>query len=718
MAVSKITLSPRSQAELETLIQASPLFDANWYRERYPDVDILGYTPTEHFLRIGDWLARPPGPGFDSRFYKDTYRLWHSAETAFADYLTAEDGGLRPVTPAALAAQVASLDAETQAEWGPTGPRSISYCIPVMGRLEDLHGTLVQNLQANLKHRDEVEFLIVEFGESGEVRDWITREPAFAAALADGYLRIVSDTQTLDSWHFGKAKNAFRPHLAGRIYSSLDGDNFVTAEETEWLLDVAYRHPAGFVAHHFSGAWGDGTSGRVSMPTSLYRASGYDERLLPRQWDEFDMMLGTLMRFPAVPLVMVDPEKKIFASQTVKPYFELEKLANRTIQMAYPRRVSPLNPRGQGYTVSDPVLGVMGKFNAAVSIFRRSSSPQRREKYLNSVFEIRGKLIEILPADRALEMLFKSRPQPLPAGKADICLFACVKNEADLLPRFISHHRALGVSRFCLVDDGSDIPVASLDLGPDVEVFRTKTGCFVTSKSLWIEAVAKAIVPEGGWMLTLDADELLQLPLPHTSLAGVTAVLAARGADFAPGLLLDMLPADPAKELEANADPVTDFDSFCWRLGDPDPAYVQARPIVWGFGAHAALSWRLDARYHAFGTFDSLRKIPLIRRRSGWRLNQGFHNLHPIDRKLGPAPGPEMFETGPILPIFHYKLARLWSNAGRTRMLSQATSYFPRTDQNIQAIFGTEDARAGLEALKQHLRPAKDALSGELFTVR
>jgi hypothetical protein len=716
MTATKSSLPHGSDADLERLLKACPLFDPDWYKANYPDVESLGYTPAQHFLRIGDWLGRSPWPGFDSRFYKETYRLRHEAGTAGADYLTANNGSLRPTSSAALAAQVAAVDAETQAEWGPTGQRSISYCIPVMGRLRDLEETLLKNLEANQAHRHEVEFLVIEFGETDEVRDWIEGEPLFAPALADGYLRVVSDRLTLDSWHFGKAKNAFKPHLAGRTYASLDADNYVLAAETRWLLEVANRYPAGFVAHQFSGTWGDGTSGRVSLPTSLYRASGYDPRLLPRQWDEIDMILGTLSRFPAVPLLVVDPKRTFFATRSINDFWQSESLSNRIVQMAYPPREKPLNPRGAGYTANDRVLWAMGNFNAAVSRYRRSPSALRREGYLKSVSSARDELIDAVPPNRAIEMLFKSCPPPPLAGPGDICLFACVKNEADLLPHFIAHHRALGVSRFCIVDDGSDSPVADLDLGADVAVFRTKTGDFRTSKTLWIEALAKAVVPEGGWMLTLDADELLQLPLPHTDLAGLTAALAARGADFAPGLLLDMLPADPTLDLDPHADLVTAFNAFCWRPGDPDPAYVKTPSIAWGFGAHAALSWRVDARYHAFGTFDSLRKIPLLRRRNGWRLNQGFHSLHPGNGTSGRQPGPDIFAAGPILPVFHYKLARLWSEAGRARMMSQTESYFSRTGRNIQAIFGEEGSQAALITLKDHLRPAKDALATGRFT--
>lgn len=45
------------------------LFDARWYATAYPDVGMLGMDPAEHYLRIGAFLERSPGPGFDTAFY-------------------------------------------------------------------------------------------------------------------------------------------------------------------------------------------------------------------------------------------------------------------------------------------------------------------------------------------------------------------------------------------------------------------------------------------------------------------------------------------------------------------------------------------------------------------------------------------------------------------------------------------------------------------------
>ena len=52
---------------------ASGLFDAGWYRARYPDVGLLGADPAAHFLAHGRLLERSPGPRFDSRFYLAHY---------------------------------------------------------------------------------------------------------------------------------------------------------------------------------------------------------------------------------------------------------------------------------------------------------------------------------------------------------------------------------------------------------------------------------------------------------------------------------------------------------------------------------------------------------------------------------------------------------------------------------------------------------------------
>ena len=51
------------------LIVESGLFDASWYRERYPDVASAGIDPLVHYLTAGGFEGRVPHPDFDGAFY-------------------------------------------------------------------------------------------------------------------------------------------------------------------------------------------------------------------------------------------------------------------------------------------------------------------------------------------------------------------------------------------------------------------------------------------------------------------------------------------------------------------------------------------------------------------------------------------------------------------------------------------------------------------------
>ncbi|MFV0359867.1 glycosyltransferase family 2 protein [Tropicimonas sp.] len=697
-------------------ILVAPEFDMTWYRRRYPDVDRTRIDPVEHFLRFGAMLRRDPGPDFDTGFYLDTYEVRHESGNPLLDYRCATNGGARCRNANELNRRMSELDRNMAATWGPLrdGCR-ISYCIPIMGRLDDLKGTLRENLGANAVFRGSIEFVLVLFGDDPGPERWV--RDTCAEALSDGYLRLIRDRDTLDTWHFAKAKNAFRRHIGGAYYSSLDGDNFVTAEETQHLLDLMDAHPRGFVLHHFTGNWGDGTSGRVTLPASVYRHVGYDPGLLPRQYDEIDLILGALGQFPALPFIASDPERNIFTlSYNAQAFRDAERLANRREYSSPPARRLPLNQRGGDYDKQDVHLQDMNNFNAAFSALRRAPESAHRKSYLAHVETHKRRLLERLPRDRFVGMLFETREasEPPVVGPGDITLFACVHDEAMFLPRFIRHYRDLGVSRFVLVDDHSDTPVRRLGLGADVHVYRPKVGDFKTSKTLWLEGLMRAFVPDGGWIVTADADEFLQLPEPYGSLAELTAELEQQGREFCPALLLDMV-ADPSGPVADTSDFDVLLGAFCDRT-DPMPGeYSALPPVAWAFGPHAGLSWRFDIRHHAFGTVDSLRKFPLFRLREWRHLNQGFHTFHNSGGQ--PAPGPEEWACAPILPILHYKLVRLYSEELRGAMLKTASGYHDRTAGNLQRIFGTapDDALARISDLAAMLRPAHEARQPGLF---
>lgn len=702
-----------SDIDLAEAIRLHPLFDAAWYAARYGDVAILGADPAQQFLTYGRLLGRSPGPGFDSAFYLAQYADI-GEQNPLLHYAALPKDRPRPVTPAQLRDLLDGLERETRQRWQPEAPPTprarppvISYCIPVMQRLEDIQQTLPDNLAAHADLAEEVEFVVILFDADNAAEQWITQR--FGPELETGLLRVIRD-HSLDSWHFGKAKNAFRPHILGEVYSSLDGDNFVTPDETRLLLKTHAEYGGHFLLHHFSGSWGDGSSGRISLPAVLYRAIGYDPLLLPRQYDEMDLILRSLHRFPTLPFLCADPASNALTlSSHARRFCEEEALPNRIIAFAPHTRRAPLNPRGTDYVARSPHLNHMGNLNAATSGLILSTDAKRRDAYRHRLQIEKHLLLETLPRDVALDTFFQARGRPSWVPPVDVAAFVVVKNEASFLPALVRHYRALGVGAFFIIDDGSTEPVETLLDAPDIHVFHPKVGRFRTDKTAWIEALMKVFVPEGNWVLTVDADEFIQMPEGFTSFPGLARHVEAAGADFAPAVMLDLVPAPgtPAAQLEHAERDFAALFTHCCDIDSPVPeTYAKIASIAWGFGPHAGLSWRLDTRYHAFGTVDSLRKIPFLRYRRDRHLNQGFHTLHHADGRG--QPGHDIWTRRPLLPVYHYKMVKLFSEQARAQMLREAGNYHERTGGNLATIFGGTggEAFARLQTLSASLVPA------------
>lgn len=72
-------------------ISKSGFFHSTWYLAAYPDVEALGMTPVEHYLRFGDMMGRSPGASFDAQFYRQIYGDFiQPGETALESYLRVE----------------------------------------------------------------------------------------------------------------------------------------------------------------------------------------------------------------------------------------------------------------------------------------------------------------------------------------------------------------------------------------------------------------------------------------------------------------------------------------------------------------------------------------------------------------------------------------------------------------------------------------------------
>ncbi len=88
-------------------IAASKLFDAAWYRARFPDVDQLGMDAAEHYLWIGAALGRNPSPSFDGAAYlaanPDVAKAGRNPLLHYEQAGRAEGRPLKPSEPGAAA---------------------------------------------------------------------------------------------------------------------------------------------------------------------------------------------------------------------------------------------------------------------------------------------------------------------------------------------------------------------------------------------------------------------------------------------------------------------------------------------------------------------------------------------------------------------------------------------------------------------------------------
>ncbi|MSP03457.1 MAG: hypothetical protein EXR07_20810 [Acetobacteraceae bacterium] len=77
-------------------IQDTGLFDAVWYRRRYPDADDAGMSPARHYVTHGAREDRAPNPWFDPVWYRATHGLTAHEHPLFHYVSIGEAQGLRP----------------------------------------------------------------------------------------------------------------------------------------------------------------------------------------------------------------------------------------------------------------------------------------------------------------------------------------------------------------------------------------------------------------------------------------------------------------------------------------------------------------------------------------------------------------------------------------------------------------------------------------------
>ena len=573
----------------------------------------------------------------------------------------------------------------------------LSFCIPVMNRLGDLKATLRKNLDDNIEQRSEIEFLIVCFDKNQDTSNWINAN--FSTELESGYLRFVQ-SKVLTSWHFGKAKNAFHGLTRGRIYASLDGDNFTGKNGGRHIIDVFAAHDGNCVFHQFQGDWGDGTCGRLSLTMADYDEIGYDDDFLPRQWDELDAILSTLVRHPERRYVCYTGKSITRKSHPFARFLNenshfvrIVEIDSATDPLARKETDAAVGQHKTNYVQDDERLKYSSIFNHLTSFYKNCNSSTLRIKYANELVDVQRLMAECIDPQVLIDWFLTPQDTTSPTlDTADIVLAACIRNEDDI-EAWQSHYRRLGVTHFLLIDDNSDNPIVQRVSSLDTAVWRPHCGRFRYSKAFWIEILLRNFAA-GCWVLTVDSDEYLDLPIPKPALDGqdrqesrplrlLTQYAEQEQIDHFAGVLIDLAPGPESfNELrEGHHLSRERFSHFQFRPLMDLPTYRKHNSVAWSYGPRADWAYRLDIRFRVNRAFDSLRKFPIFKMSQDIHLNQGFHDLiingekrswRALDRK-------------DLLLIRHYKLF----NSQRDSINPEsrpAESYHPDTENNLKRL--------------------------------
>ena len=166
---------------------------------------------------------------------------------------------------------------------------TLSFCITCKNRLHQIRQTLRQNLEDNKLHQEFIEFVLVDFGSSDGLREWILSN--FQKELTSGYLRYYF-TDALPSWHASIAKNTAHWCAGNEIVVNLDCDNYTGYLGGKFVIEQFHEFRMEIVLHQFGGDFDDGTFGRIAVLRKYFdQIGGYDESFEPMSFHDDDLII-------------------------------------------------------------------------------------------------------------------------------------------------------------------------------------------------------------------------------------------------------------------------------------------------------------------------------------------------------------------------------------------------------------------------------------------
>ena len=174
----------------------------------------------------------------------------------------------------------------------------LSFITTQKRRLWQIKKTLLINLKDNLKNKNKIEFIIVDFDHP---KDVITDEETlydyihtfkFKKYIDIKYLKYYKCDKLLN-WHASKAKNIAHNYANGKILVNLDADNFTGANGGIHILKIynKFKNINNVIFHQVGEKSNYGSYGRVCYSKELFNnVNGYNEKLNPYGGAEIDLL--------------------------------------------------------------------------------------------------------------------------------------------------------------------------------------------------------------------------------------------------------------------------------------------------------------------------------------------------------------------------------------------------------------------------------------------
>jgi len=164
---------------------------------------------------------------------------------------------------------------------------TLSFCITCMNRFYQISQTLKKNLDDNRLHKDLIEFILVDFGSTDGLKDWIIKN--FVDDLKSGYLKYYY-TEEQSFWNAPLCKNTSHFCANNDIVVNLDCDNYVGFVGGQFVIRHFIEN-GNIVFHQFGGDAFDGSYGRISLLRKHFEfIGGYDESFEPLGFEDCDLI--------------------------------------------------------------------------------------------------------------------------------------------------------------------------------------------------------------------------------------------------------------------------------------------------------------------------------------------------------------------------------------------------------------------------------------------